>query len=309
MNYENYIELYEAVYFFSRINCTDSNPMIQLFDKEEIGELGLNESIYKSVLRILVANNLLDYNGSSYTLSSNNIEKQQHIIENIINKDPNKQYEEFFNKATNETQFFFDSLNTSEYEIYSRCNFPNTFRIGKVVGQYIDLSNRKVLELGGNSGGLGSALLTENENCQYTIIDTEIPCKIGNEFNEINELNILFIEDNVFELTLSKEIYDCIILMNLLHDFDDSKCLEILKNCIKHCDQHTKLILIEDILEDEFHPKEVVMHGLRLSVECRGGIQRTEEEFADIFSKIDYEIEESIKLNEVHTMLIMNLQV
>jgi len=308
MNYENYIELYEAIYFFNRINSSEFNQVIQPSEKEKISNLGLNESIYKSVLRILVVNNLLDYSDGYYILSDNNIKEQLHILENIINKDPNKQFEELFRKATNETQFFFDNINTSEYEIYSRCNFPNTFRIGKVVGQYIDLSNKKVIELGGNSGGLGSALLTENENCHYTIVDTEIPCKVGNEFNEINELNILFLEDDVFELSLSKGIYDYVIIMNLLHDFDDRKCLDILQNSIKHCDKNTKFIIIEDILEDEFQPKEVVMHGLRLSVECRGGKQRTEEEFVDLFSELNYELEDSFKLNNVHTMLIMNYQ-
>ncbi len=50
---------------------------------------------------------------------------------------------------------------------------------------------------------------------------------VGNEFKESNKMNITFIEGNVFELMLSSEIYDYIIIMNLLHDFDDIKCLNI----------------------------------------------------------------------------------
>jgi hypothetical protein len=63
--------------------------------------------------------------------------------------------------------------------------------------------------------------------------------------------------------------------MNLLHDFDDIKCLNILSNCTKYSDCNTKFLIIEDILTGEFEPKEAIMHGLRLSVECRGGKHST----------------------------------
>ena len=257
------------------------------------------------MLRILVVNNLLDYQGNSFVITNENIEKQRDILDNIINKDPNKQYTELYNKAINESQFFFDNISESEYEIYSRYNFEVTFQTGKEVAKHINLANRKVLELGGNSGGFGTALLTKNKDCLYTVVDTKIPCKVGNEFNKLNELNITFIEANVFDLMLPNNIYDYVIIMNLLHDFDDVKCLDILDNCTKHCDSNTKFIIIEDILTDEFEPKEAVMHGLRLAVECRGGKQRTIDEFESLFSNINYKLEESIKLSNVHTMLVL----
>ena len=55
----------------------------------------------------------------------------------------------------------------------------------------------------------------------------------------------------------------------------------------------------------EYEPKEVLLHGLRLSIECMGGRQRTIEEFKEMFSGIHYELEEVIRLNEIHTMLII----
>ena len=64
-------------------------------------------------------------------------------------------------------------------------------------------------------------------------------------------------------------------------------------------------LIIEDILTGEFEPKETIMHGLRLSVECRGGKQRTIEELASLFLKLNYKLEKSIKLNNINTMLVM----
>lgn len=110
MDYENYLELYEAVYFFNRINCCVDNKVPRLINQAEIKRLGINESIYKAIMRILVVNNLLDYDGSYFVMTNENIEKHRYILDNIINKDPNKQYTGLFDKAINESQFFFTPL-------------------------------------------------------------------------------------------------------------------------------------------------------------------------------------------------------
>ena len=310
MNYENYMELYEAVYFFHRIYSGQENTSIAKLNitykllQPEIEKTGLTESVHKAVMRILVACNLLEYDGSNYVLDDENKQKHHHILNNIINRKL-KHYLGLYEKAITKHQFFFDSISELEYEIYSRYNFQVTYETGKQVARHINLSNKKVLELGGNSGGLAAALVTLYKNCNYTIVDTKIPCAVGNELNEQHESGINFVEGNVFELKLPSDTYDYIIIMNLLHDFNDEKCLSILTNCIKYCHTNTKLIIIEDILTNDFGPKEAIMHGLRLSVECRGGKQRTIDELAKLFSNISCKIENKVKLNNVHTMLIM----
>jgi len=44
---------------------------------------------------------------------------------------------------------------------------------------------------------------------------------------------------------------------------------------------------------------------LRLAVECRGGRQRTTDELAGLFLNVNYGLEKTIKLNGVHTMMVM----
>ncbi len=305
MDYDNYMELYEAVYFFNRISKYMDQNLPDQISETEMKRLGINESVYRAVMRILVVNNLLDYDGSGFVMTNENNEKHDHILEHIINKNQNGHYTALFDKSVSESQFFFDSIGESEYDIYSRYNFPITLSLGKEVAKHIDLAYKKVLELGGNSGGLGTALVTAHKECLYTVVDTKIPCRVGNEYKQINELDIKFVEGNVFELMLPNAIYDYIIIMNLLHDFDDVKCLNILHNCSKHCDRNTKFLIIEDVLISEFDPKEIIMHGLRLSVECRGGRQRSSETLAHLFSNINYGLEKSVEINNIHTMLVM----
>lgn len=307
MDYENYMELYEAIYFFNRIDCCIDSRLPKRLIEDKMKKMGLNESIYKAIIRILIVNNLLDYDEKCFALTNENKAEYLYILDNIISKNQDNHYSALFNKGINESQFFFDSINDAEYEIYSRYNYHITFKIGKEVAKHVNLANMKVLELGGNSGGLGTALLLMNKSCVYTIVDTKIPCMVGNEFKKLNSVDITFIEGNIFELMPASVSYDYIILMNLLHDFDDRRCLDILRNCMNYSDGNTKILVIEDILRDEFEPKEVVMHGLRLSVECRGGKQRIIRELVGLFSNINYKIEKMIQLDTIHTMLVMGL--
>ncbi len=306
MDYINYLD--EAVYFFNKFNIYDENCLSHKLSFDEFKKLGINESVYKAIMRILVINDMLDYDEKCFILNNKYMKKHRYILDNINSKNQKETYEELFIKAINKSEFFFDEISEIEYEIYSRYDFSITFEIGKNIVKHINLTNQKVLELGGNSGGLGAAFLSRYENCSYSVLDTKIPCKIGNEFKDLYNLNITFIEGDIFKLELLSDNYDYIIMMNLLHDFDDVKCFNILNNCIKYCGSNAKFLVIEDILINEFEPREAVMRGLRLSVECRGGKQRTIDELEKLFFRINYKLEKVIRLNDIHTMLIIGIR-
>jgi len=304
MDYDNYIELYEAVYLFGKLNDICNFKLPINIKRENFKKI--NESVFKALMRIMVVNDLLCYDDKNFVMKSEHNEKYKFILNDVISVDLNKQYPEMLEKATNKSQFFFDFISKEEYEIYSRVNFQMTLNLGKKIIEYIDLNNKKILELGGNSGGLATAILSEYKDSKYTVVDSKIPCQIGNEYKGYNDIDINFVENDIFKLNLPTESYDYIIAMNLLHDFNDLKCMEILNNCIKYSNKNTKIVIIEDILFDEFEPKEVVMHGLRLSVECNGGKQRTIKEFKSLFENINYKLEDTTKISDIHTMLVIS---
>ena len=297
--------LAEAVYFFQKfISCVNNDGPLKL-STQAFRELKINESIYKATMRILVVNNMIDFDGKCYVMTSEHSKNHKYILEDLDSKNQIKKYEALYTRTVDESGFFFDRISELEYEIYSRCNFSVTYERGKEIAGYLDLTNKTILELGGNSGGLGAAFLSRYEDCSYFILDTRIPCEIGNEFKELYGTDVTFIEGNVFKMEVPSQNYDYILMMNLLHDFDDERCCEILKNCLKYCSPHTKFVIIEDILTNEYEPKEVILHGLRLAIECMGGKQRTIEEFKEMFLGINYTLEEVIKLDEIYTMLVI----
>lgn len=303
MDYINYLA--EAVYFFQKFICHVQHEGVLQLSTQAFRELKINESIYKATMRILVVSNMIDFDGKCYVLTDEHSKKHKRILEDLNSSNQIKKYEDLYAKSVEAPGFFFDRINDLEYEIYSRCNFSITYESGKEIAKYLDFTDKTVLELGGNSGGLGAAFLSRYEDCSYFVLDTRIPCKIGKEFKALYGTSVSFIEGNVFELEVPSQNYDYILMMNLLHDFDDVRCCEILKNCMKYCSSHTKFVIIEDILKNDYEPKEVILHGLRLAIECMGGKQRTIEEFKEMFLGINYMLEEVIRINEIHTMLVM----
>lgn len=300
---ENFTELYEAIYFFKRFYDGKHEPLCPLTYTAAIEAAGIHKSVFEAVLKILVVGGLLEYEDNLYRSSPETLAMLQEIQEEVIKDDPNKLAGALFDKATDKNQFFFNGLSDLEYDIYSRCDFEVTYKLGREVGKIIGLKGARVLELGGNSGGLAAALIAENGNCDYTVVDLPIPCRVGRELNRQLSQNLRFIEANVFDLTLPEGRYDHMIAVNLLHDFDDAHCLEILKNSDCYASEKTKFTIVEDLLTGTFEPTSMIMHGLRLAVECRGGKQRTVLEMTELFAQIGYQLERTQPIDAVHTLL------
>jgi 2-polyprenyl-3-methyl-5-hydroxy-6-metoxy-1,4-benzoquinol methylase len=306
MNYENKTSLFEAVYFFNKSLCHKENKYPIKLSPHESKETKMHTSIYSAMMRILVVSEMIENKETYFFLRQDHKVKHEKIMQTILKMSSIENYHDLYDKSTRKNQFFFDHISEAEDQIYCKCNFNITYESGQVINQHIRFNKGKILELGGNSGGLATAILKENNLCEYTIVDRKIPCMIGNEYKAINDVELSFIDQDIFNLKLADNKYDYIIIMNLLHDFNDRDCQNILKNCLKYCHTKTNFIIIEDILISDYKPRDAIMYGLRLSVECQGGKQRSKDEFKDMFSKINYEIKEDIRLSNVHGMLIFN---
>lgn len=300
---ERYQELYEAVYFLDRIRKT-LPALPRQITRGEGQKLGLTSSVYTATLRILAASQMLALEQGRCYLTPAHREKHRHILEQIIPARA-EHYAAMYDSAQNPDQFLFTNLSNLEYEVYSRCNYDTTFPTGSALRAHCDLSHQTVLEPGGNSGGLAAALSANRPDCHYTIVDREIPCRVGRQLNaEYPHIN--YQVGDVFALDLPPARYDRILLANLLHDFGDEKCLQILANCRAYSGPNTKLWILEDVLTGEFAPQNVVLHGLRLAVYCRGGRQRTLEEFSILLESARCRLETALRLG-VYTLLEVSL--
>lgn len=299
MDFSNCIELYEAIFLFQKLKHLDS------ISNEEVTlkTTGVNDAIRRAIIRILVSNELMEVTEDDCYQSVENINYENEVTSSDHYQNSLFKLEEFSAKAFNSNHSFFKQLSDFEYDIYSRWNFEVNQKIGEQIIRYIEFDDHKVLELGGNSGGLATSILKKSKKCSYTIVDNQIPCRVGNELKSMSYKTLRFIENDILKLEIPNMAYDYIILMNLIHDFNDEDSQLILENAKKYSHENTEIIIIEDILNNEFEPKEVVLQGLRLSVECKGGRQRTLEEMIYLLSTTGYKLVYRVIINNFQIMM------
>ena len=296
-------ELREAIYFAAEI-CGGFRSERVILRQEEAVRRGLTAEVYRAVSRILTACVLAEHTDGVCVIDGDGLERCAEILRSIVSSLESEACAQMYGKAAGETRFFFDRLGDIEYEVYSRVNYSVSYEMGVHAAQYLDLTGQRVLELGGNSGGMGAALVSRYAGCDYTVVDTHIPCSVGRELAEDSGVIINFAEGDVFDLRLPGGEYGYIVMANLLHDFDDDKCGRILRQLSPYCGENTRIVVIEDVLLSDTEPHETVMHGLRLAVECRGGGQRTFAALEVLFGGIGFAREGAARIGEVHSMAI-----
>jgi 2-polyprenyl-3-methyl-5-hydroxy-6-metoxy-1,4-benzoquinol methylase len=293
--------LYEAIYIFDKYcefkNVNENNYII-------ISNLPAN--ILNATLRILASQKLIFLKDNSYFATQESVLK----INNLVLKMENEKFisnhtRKLFEKITQKCKgVFFENISNIEYEIYSRCNFSYSFNIGSSLVKIWDFGCADILDIGGNSGGLATAISQQNPDCEITIVDKCIPCNIGEEFKEFNQVNnIIFIKEDLFLLNLNK-CYDFIILSNILHDYNDMDCRRILNVCRKHSNLDTKILIVEDILDNEIEPSCVVEHGLRISINTIEGQQRTVSQLNDLMNEISFSMNKKETINDIQSAIV-----
>lgn len=295
--------LYEAIFIFDKycvpLNNKDNANLYTL-------DSSLPENVFYATLRLLAANNLLIYKDKTFYATEENLMAIKQL--KLKKENYTEEIAMLIDKINQKKEgSFFDNISDLEYEIYARCNYEISFEIGQSLCRICDFKNSSVLDIGGNSGGLANAILKKNTNCEVTVVDTSIPCAVGEEFKKLNDVsNIKFVEGDFFNLELN-EYYDNIILSNVLHDFSDIECKEILKVCQKHSKNNTKIIIIEDILNNEIEPIEVLEYGLRLSINTYKGKQRTVEELNNLLSQISFTLNKKANINDIQSAIIYEI--
>lgn len=305
MNYYRTLEFYEALYLFTQIRKL-SEPLDKTLKRVEI-EMGSN--IKKALLKVLVTSGYLRRDQELYVYAPLAEALEQQTLESTNYKIQLSHLQHLYLCAVDIQYNFFGDLSHLESEIYALHNFEVTYKVGQLAAQFLDLSCANILEIGGNSGGFANGVTQMHSQATYTIVDSSIPCRIGRMHQKQSSHQLNFIEGDVFDLSLSlpKQQFDYLILMNFLHDYNDENVHTIISHLSVYTHKETKIVVIEDILSAYNEPKEVVMQGLRLAIACKGATQRTKEEMSTCFASSNYSLERSHRLNTFQTMLIYSL--
>ena len=111
---------------------------------------------------------------------------------------------------------------------------------------------------------------------------------------------VQFHEGDFFESIT--EGYDCIVMKQIIHDWNDEKASLILRNCRKVLNKGNKLFVIDQIIDknSEYYATNLAMDNIMLI--ALGAKERTAPEFEKLFTESGFRLID-IKSAEHHSVI------
>ena len=147
---------------------------------------------------------------------------------------------------------------------------------------------RRLLDVGGNSGGYALALIEAHPSLEATIFDLPAVRPLAEE--RIAERGLTerccFLPGSFFDDPLP-EGHDVLLLANILHDWETPECRRILAVCYDALESGGTIVVVEPMLaEDLTGPDHASVSGLTMAM--LGGENRTQSQLAELLEEAGF---------------------
>lgn len=168
----------------------------------------------------------------------------------------------------------------------------------KNITQHVDFSEfETIADVGAGTGSLIKRVAENFPDKQCILADLPKVCNLAKtEFLNLKIVKVDFFQSLPFKA-------DAVILSRVLHDWNDNRAFEILKNCSASLNKNGKLIIIE-IMQDQVNANLLSLNMLAMTE----SYERTQEQYNELVKSIDFKIQSSVKLNELQTIIIAQKQ-
>lgn len=148
----------------------------------------------------------------------------------------------------------------------------------------LDFSSIKtVADIGGGTGTLLREVVSAHKHLKGILFDQkEVINKARNELEEYPNKNRVELVDGDFFKQLPFKA-DCIMMANVIHNWNDEHAIQILTNCRKALNENGKVCLLEMSLEHSLEPLTARLADLSM-LALTNGKERSIKEFEAIFS-------------------------
>ena len=147
-----------------------------------------------------------------------------------------------------------------------------------------------VVDVGGGAGNLLFAILRKYPSIRGVLFDR--PGTVKRAEMRLGTASIAarcaFIDGDFFKaLPADADIY---LMRHVIHDWDDPRATQILRNCRRAMGDGGKLLLVESIIEAGNEPSLGKWMDL-LMLALTGGMERTEQEYRELLSQSGFQLE------------------
>ncbi len=163
-----------------------------------------------------------------------------------------------------------------------------------VLSAYNFSRQKKLVDVGGGQGYLLSIILYKYPNLKGVIFD--LPHVVEGAKQTIEKLGVenrVTIIPGDFFITIP-EGADTYILKNIIHAFDDDKCVTLLKNIHHAIANNGKLLIIEVVVSEDNAPSFGKIFDLQMLIGAPGGKERTCREFEEILARSGFKLKRVI---------------
>ncbi|MXW25915.1 MAG: methyltransferase [Dehalococcoidia bacterium] len=154
----------------------------------------------------------------------------------------------------------------------------------------VDFSGfRRLLDVGGSSGGYSLALLEAHPALEATIFDLPAVRPLAEERIAQRELGARcrFVAGSFFDDRLPAG-HDVVLLANILHDWETQECRRILARCHEAVEPGGTIVVVEPMLaEDLSGPDHASVSGLTMAL--LGGENRTQSRIGELLEEAGFE--------------------
>jgi hypothetical protein len=188
--------------------------------------------------------------------------------------------------------------NPGAAEIFNEANALKAANTASAIIDVYDFHNTATLiDMGGGIGVLLTEILKAYPSINGILVDTSsvvAEAKKMIKAQRIEERCKIIACDFFKSVPSGGDLY---LLSNVLHDWSDERCKNILRNCHKSMKATSKLLGLEMVIPDGNGPSVAKLLDLEMFV-VTGGRERTEKEFVDLFSSSGFRLSRIIPTRE-----------
>jgi hypothetical protein len=164
-------------------------------------------------------------------------------------------------------------------------------------GRLIDCTiHSSIADIGGSTGTLMNMLLTQYPHLKGSVLDRPSVLKTVSSRSRLTCMPLDFFE------TWPTCAFDGAILSRILHDWEDSKAIHILKEVRKVIEKNGRLYVIENLLDKTTGSGALLNLNMWIMT---GGKERTLQEFQSLFSQGGFQLDKVIPLNKVSSIFVL----
>lgn len=181
--------------------------------------------------------------------------------------------------------------NPDKAELFNRAMTSFVSRnVAGIVAAYHFAPGQKIIDVGGGLGALLAAILQANPGTVGVVYDQ--PSVVSGPGKQLESANLLdrgeYIGGDFFQsVPAGGDVY---LLVSILHDWDDERCIRILKNCRLAMSKQAKLLIAETVIPPGPEAAFAKLLDIDMLVLTTGGRERTAAEFQKLLTAAGFHL-------------------